>query len=168
MILVRKPNRYLLCTVDPGTRETGYLYVNVIGNRLLLPPVECGVKYNSAFAARLLSTRPALVVCEKFEGGRFFGKSSIETVMFIGELKALCRVEGIKFILLPRRYVRKAVTGKGSGKGMDVRVRRALIDYYGEPGTKKEPGKTFKITSHIWAALGLAHTYVKHGTDKPV
>jgi len=168
MLLPSKTKQQLLCAVDPGTKQTGYVYVKAIGKKLCLPVLKYGVAKNNSLAASVLaSIRPAVVICEKFEGGRFFGKSSIETVLFIGELKALCRIEGIPFVLLPRRYVRFAMTGKASGKGMDTRVRHSLISTYGEPGTSKAPGKTYGITSHVWAALGLAHTYATYGTTKP-
>lgn len=45
-----------------------------------------------------------------------------------------------------------------SAKAKDANVRQALIDRFGKPGTKKEPGPLFGITSHCWAALAVAVT----------
>lgn len=43
-----------------------------------------------------------------------------------------------------------------SARAKDANVRRALIDKYGKPGTKKEQGVTYKLKSHLWAAFALA------------
>lgn len=167
LLKTRQGGRYTLFAVDPGTRESGFVRVDVVGNRLCLPVRGTGNLRNAKLAAALLAARPALVVCEKFEGGQFFGKSSIETVLFIGELRAMCRYEGIPFYLLPRRHVRKALTGKAAGKGMDARVRTALIEEFGDKGTRAAPGKTWGISSHAWSALAIAYTYAKYGLNKP-
>lgn len=40
----------------------------------------------------------------------------------------------------------------------DKFIRMALIDRYGEPGTKKAPGPLFGISGHLWSALAVAVT----------
>jgi hypothetical protein len=35
-------------------------------------------------------------------------------------------------------------------------VRQALIDRLGPQGTKKNPGPTYGMRSHLWAALAVA------------
>jgi hypothetical protein len=45
-----------------------------------------------------------------------------------------------------------------SVKAKDANVRQALIDRFGQPGTKKTPGPLYGITSHCWAALAVAVT----------
>jgi hypothetical protein len=41
-------------------------------------------------------------------------------------------------------------------------VRQALLDKYGAPGTKKAPGLTYGISSHVWAAFALATYYTEN------
>ncbi len=43
-----------------------------------------------------------------------------------------------------------------TAKGKDANIRQALIDRFGEPGTKKNPGRLYGVTSHCWAALAVA------------
>jgi len=43
-----------------------------------------------------------------------------------------------------------------SPRAKDTNIRQALIDKYGPPGTKKEPGITYGLKSHLWAAFALA------------
>jgi len=46
----------------------------------------------------------------------------------------------------------------------DKEIRERLIQIYGKPGTKKQPGGTYGIKSHMWTALAVAHTLrVKSG-----
>jgi hypothetical protein len=43
-----------------------------------------------------------------------------------------------------------------SPRAKDGNVRQALVDKYGKPGTKKNPGKLYGISGHLWAALAVA------------
>ena len=47
-----------------------------------------------------------------------------------------------------------------TAKAKDGNIRQALIDKYGEPGTKKKPGKLYGVASHIWPALAVADFYL--------
>ena len=44
----------------------------------------------------------------------------------------------------------------GTTKARDPNVRQALIDRLGKPGTKKNPGPTYGVSSHAWSALAVA------------
>lgn len=46
-----------------------------------------------------------------------------------------------------------------SARAKDGNIRQALIDRFGQPGTKKQPGALWGISSHLWAALAVAVTY---------
>lgn len=46
-----------------------------------------------------------------------------------------------------------------SSRAKDANIRQSLVDKYGEPGTKKEQGKTYGLKSHLWSAFAVA-TYV--------
>jgi hypothetical protein len=43
-----------------------------------------------------------------------------------------------------------------SQRAKDPNVRQALIDRLGPKGTKKDPGPTYGISSHVWPALAVA------------
>ena len=45
-----------------------------------------------------------------------------------------------------------------SPRAKDANIRQALIDLIGPQGTKKNPGPTYGVKSHAWAALGVAVT----------
>jgi hypothetical protein len=45
-----------------------------------------------------------------------------------------------------------------SSRAKDTNIRQALVDRFGEPGTKKKPGPLYGISKHLWAALAIAVT----------
>ena len=58
--------------------------------------------------------------------------------------------------MIPRKDVKRHLCGNTTTN--DKYVRQALIDRFGEPGTKKNPGRLYGVSGHIWAALAVAIT----------
>lgn len=54
------------------------------------------------------------------------------------------------------------VTICGSTRAKDANIRQAMIDLYGPPGTKKDPGGTYGITADMWSAVALATTSARY------
>jgi len=53
-----------------------------------------------------------------------------------------------------------------STRAKDSNIRQALIDRFGAPGTKKEPGVTHGVVKDIWAALAVAvYWYDTHNQE---
>lgn len=48
----------------------------------------------------------------------------------------------------------------GTMRAKDANVRQSLIDRFGEPGTKKNPGKLYGIKKDEWSALAVAVFHV--------
>lgn len=46
-----------------------------------------------------------------------------------------------------------------SMRAKDSNIRQSLIDRFGKPGTKKNPGKLFGISGDLWSALAVAVTF---------
>jgi hypothetical protein len=53
-----------------------------------------------------------------------------------------------------------------NARANDSNIRAALIDKFGPPGTKKNPGKTYGISQDVWSALAIAVTYAEGGCNK--
>ena len=83
--------------------------------------------------------------------GMAVGKEVFETCLFIGRLQERSPIE-------PRLVYRKDIKLHhcGSMRAKDTNIRQALIDKYGEPGTKKHPGLTYGLRSHLWSAFAIA------------
>jgi len=43
-----------------------------------------------------------------------------------------------------------------SRRAKDANIRRAMLDRFGEQGTKKAPGPTYGISKDVWSALAIA------------
>jgi hypothetical protein len=59
--------------------------------------------------------------------------------------------------MLPRKTIATHLCGHA--RPGDKFIRQALIDRLGAPGTKRQPGPTYGVTGHVWAALAVAVTW---------
>lgn len=87
------------------------------------------------------------------------GKEVFETCLWIGRFTEHCRE--------PRLVYRRDIKMHhcGSARAKDANIRQALIDKYGAPGTKKNPGATYGLKSHLWAAFALA-TFISETSNQ--
>lgn len=91
------------------------------------------------------------------------GKDVFNTCVFIGELKEACS-QGFKAHLFERRYIK--IHFCNSARAKDSNTRQALIDRFGPPGVKKNPGKLYGIKADEWAALACSVYFGDlHGAD---
>lgn len=86
--------------------------------------------------------------------GMAVGKEVFDTCIWIGRF--LQQVDGRASVLY-RKDVKMNLCQ--SMKAKDANIRQALIDRFGQVGTKKAPGKLYGISGHAWAALALAVTW---------
>ena len=99
-------------------------------------------------------SQPVVLAIERFEArGMAISDDSIETVLWTGRFRqAWHSPEEVRMIR--RSEVKLALCGTTRAK--DANVRQAVIDRLGPPGTKKQPGPTYGVTSHAWQALAVA------------
>lgn len=143
--------------IDPGTTESAYVYwtfgkiqaADIIPNKDLLgmlAPSPTGVAFDVAAIE--------MVACY----GMAVGKEVFETCVWIGRFYEHLKPE-------PRLIYRRDVKMHHcqSARAKDANVRQALIDKYGPPGTKKAPGITYGLRSHLWQAFAIA-TFISETT----
>jgi Holliday junction resolvasome RuvABC endonuclease subunit len=82
--------------------------------------------------------------------GMSVGKDVFHTCLLIGRMIQIA--PQAKLILRPT--VKGIICG--SGRAKDGNVTQALKDQVGQRGTKKEPGATYGVKNHAWAALAVA------------
>ena len=142
----------ILLALDPGTRETGW--VRMLDRRI----VGSGVIGNAELVAQLPNDDADRLAIEMVASyGMPVGADVFETVRWIGRFQQAFRdPEAVEFVY--RKDVKMHLCQ--SMKAKDGNIRQALIDKYGQPGTKKEPGGTFGVRSHAWAALAVADTAI--------
>lgn len=143
-------------SLDPGTTQTGYvLYEDgIVG--------ESGVMDNEAMLAKLQDFArwqpnvPMTLAIEMIASyGMAVGREVFETCVWIGRFQQAWHTPD-DVQLVYRRIVKLHLCE--SAKAKDTNIWQALVDRFGEPGTKKAPGKLYGVRSHARAALALAVT----------
>lgn len=146
-----------ILAIDPGTTQSGWAVLE--GAHV----VESGTSPNEHVLERIRVTggyvqaglvQPMTLAIERFEArGMPIGDESVQTLIWTGRfLQAWHKPEAVR--LVKRSAVKLHLCGTARAK--DPNVRQALIDQLGPPGTKKAPGNTYGVSSHAWAALGVA------------
>ena len=144
----------LYISVDPGQNESGYIVIeNTLGKIRIR---EHGVIDNDALFFLFLKyadDKPVVIIEMIGSVWSRIGESTISTIFWVGRLFQAAKSHGFEVVLLNRSSVKKILCPKR--KVNDSVIRAELIKMFGEPGTKKNPGKLYGIKSHVWQALGL-------------
>lgn len=141
-----------ILAIDPGPVRSGV--VSYHAGRVLFAVPDM---LNGAILAQLQAPQPAgqVIAIETMQANyaATVGASVIDTLIWIGRfMQATGNPDAV--LRIPRQAVKQAVCG--NVKANDAGVRQALIDRLGLPGTKRNPGPTYGVTSHAWAALAVA------------
>ena len=142
-----------ILAIDPGTAESGWVILR--GKRV----ADAGVCSN-ADMLRMVSGETGndidILAIEMIASyGMAVGREVFETCVWIGRMQQAWR-SPMSVRLVYRRDVKLHLCG--SARAKDPNIRAALIDLLGPAGTRKQPGPTYGVKSHAWAALGVAVT----------
>lgn len=153
----------MIFAIDPGPKQSGWVLFadqavkdcGVDDNHDLLRWVQHG-QHCDTLAIEMIASY-----------GMAVGKDVFETVRWIGRFQQAWR-EPDAVRLVYRQEVKLHLCCNPRAK--DANVRQSLIDRLGPRGTKKSPGPTHGVSSHAWAALGVAVTALanlgaKHAAD---
>lgn len=144
--------------IDPGTTESAYVVFN--GERVL----DSAILDNAALLDMIkpfagIDGRTAHLAIEMVESfGMPVGREVFETVFWIGRFCQAWASVG-PFARVTRREVKMYLCQNSRAK--DGNIRQALLDKLGPQGTKKEPGPTYGMRSHLWSALAVAVTFAE-------
>jgi len=138
--------------IDPGPEQSAWCLWD--GQRLL----GSGIQPNAEILY-LIDEDPAwkgrLAIEEIASYGMAVGKEVFRTCFESGRFAEAWRRTGNgEAHMVERRFIK--MHHCHSARATDANIRQALIDRFGAPGKKKEPGMLFGVKSHIWAALALA------------
>lgn len=141
-----------IIAIDPGTNQSAMLLWD--GSKIGLHEISDNASILRAL--RCNSTVP--VYCEMIASyGMAVGREVFETCVWIGRFQEAAERTGAPFHLIYRRDVK--MWHCQSARAKDTNVNQALRDKYGAKGTKKSPGVTYPLHSHLWSAFAIA-TYV--------
>ena len=150
---------YTVLAIDPGPEYSAFviwdgkqiLDKGIYANGMLVHYMDCD---NIDFNFKIHS--PSYHVIEKIASlGMPVGATVFETVFWTG---VFARTIGLMYCSrIPRMEVKMHLCN--SSRAKDSNIRQALIDRFGAPGTKKEPGLTYGLKKDLWQAFALAVTF---------
>lgn len=152
----------LILAIDPGPKESGWCVYDPEDES---QPIVSGVEANESLVQRLdVMTAPwAILAIEMIASyGMAVGKDVFETCVWVGRFKQAW-LDPDMSRLVYRKDVKLHLCG--TTKAKDANIRQALIDKLGPPGTKKNPGATYGVKSHAWAALAVAVYAAEKGSS---
>jgi len=147
--------------IDPGTTESAYVQWDSVQRKILLMNIRPNTELLSFMSWRLRPKTDVIAIEMVASYGMPVGKEVFETVLWIGRFYERSEKEPL---LVYRRDVKLHHCGNARAK--DANIRQALIDKYGAPGTKREPGLTYGLKSHLWSAFALATFVSETQTEK--
>ena len=151
-----------ILAIDPGTEQSGYVIWDTDKREI----VHKGIENNRELCTNYIHLSFDVLVIEMVACfGMPIGKSTLETVLWIGRFFERSREVGATLSVYKayRKDIKLFLCQTMRAK--DANVRQALIDRLGEPGTKKNPGKTYGVIAHLWSALAIA-IYAEHNLDE--
>ena len=157
-----------ILAIDPGTLKTGWVIYDTKSHTILDKGIteNYGLKlYIKSNIGESVFDSVAIEMIASY--GMPVGREVFETCLYIGQLMQMMDDAYVPCKLIFRREVKQAICHNGKAK--DPQIRQALIDEFPKTGggkkpqigNKNQPGRLYGITSHIWAALGVAITHAK-------
>ena len=151
-----------IIAIDPGNEESAY----VVMEKNTYKPVEFDKIRNEALLEYIFDDLPdgvdTLVIEKVASYGMAVGATVFETCIWTGRIVQ-------HYLDFTSPYYQKVeyiyrkdekINLCGSMKAKDSNIRQALIDRFGEVGTKKNPGFFYGFKKDIWAAFAVGCTYL--------
>lgn len=151
----------MIWSIDPGTIESAM--VRLIDDGCLNPQDGDFVKdSNEAILATIRKEAcgdDEIVIEMVASYGMSVGAEVFETVVWIGRFMEAALLKGATVTRMPRMAVKMHLCHAANAK--DSNIRQALVDRFGDKGTKAKPGWFYGFKADIWAAYALALTYAE-------
>jgi hypothetical protein len=151
-----------ILAIDPGNEQSAYVIYDADSQIIS----EKGIEPNDRILARLElvpgfvgDDSPYLVIEQVACMGMAVGAEVFETVFWSGRFAQSWAARWLPWNRIKRHQVKMHLCG--SMRAKDGNIRQALIDRFGKPGTKKNPGKTYGLSGDMWQALAVAVTYAE-------
>ncbi len=151
----------MILAIDPGPAQSAYVLLD--GDNIC----EKAKATNEAVLAICRRWRSSYwlrcVIEQVASYGMPVGAEVFETVFWSGRFAEAFGAERVD--RLPRLAVKMHLCHDSRAK--DANIRQALIDRFGAPGTKRQPGLLYGVSGDVWAALALAVTWWdKHAAER--
>lgn len=148
----------MILAIDPGTTQSGWVWL--LDNAGVH---NSGVSPNAVVLEMVKSHNDKIAIEMIASYGMAVGREVFETCVWIGRFKqAAMNPDAVRLVY--RKDVKLHLCG--TSKAKDANIRQALLDMFPatgggktpQIGTKSIPGPLYGVSSHAWAALGVAVT----------
>jgi hypothetical protein len=145
----------MILSIDPGNTESAFVVVDEKLKPIWFDKVDNEDLLEMISADDFCKCLPAVEMVASY--GMAVGKEVFETCLWIGRFIEALERHASSPTLVYRKDEKMALCG--SMKAKDSNIRQALIDRFGEVGTKKNPGWFYGFKGDIWQAYAVAVTY---------
>lgn len=143
----------MIMAIDPGNIESAYCLID----EKTYKPIEFGKIDNTLLLIKLGELNYDKLIIEMIASyGMPVGASVFETCVWIGRFIQRKKCPDFEYIYRKEEKMNLCY----SMKAKDSNIRQALIDRFGEVGTKKAPGFFYGFKKDIWAAFAVGVTYL--------
>ena len=141
-----------IMSIDPGNIESAYCIIDTD----TYTPVKFGKVENEILLYEVEKEKYDKLVIEMIASyGMPVGASVFDTCVWIGRF---IQASPKDYEYIYRKEEKMNLCG--SMKAKDSNIRQALIDRFGEVGTKKNQGFFYGFKKDIWAAFAVGCTYL--------
>ena len=146
-----------ILAIDPGNIESAYC---VIDADTYKPTMFAKVdnEYLKSWIYTHDNLFEILVIEMVASYGMPVGKEVFDTCTWIGRFIQMADYEGRNYKYIYRKDEKMNICN--SMKAKDSNIRQALIDRFGQVGTKKNPGWFYGFKADIWSAYAVGITYL--------
>lgn len=143
----------MILSIDSGNVESAYCLID----KETYKPIEFGKISNEQMLMKIIELKYDNLILEMIASyGMPVGASVFETCVWIGRFIQARRCADFEYIYRKEEKMNLC----HSMKAKDSNIRQALIDRFGEVGTKKNQGWFYGFKNDVWAAYAVGVTWL--------
>lgn len=143
----------IILSIDPGNIESAYCLIDCETYK----PIEFGKISNVQMLMKIIELKYDKIVIEMIASyGMAVGASVFDTCVWIGRFIQARTCCDFEYIYRKEEKMNLCY----SMKAKDSNIRQALIDRFGDVGTKSNQGFFYGFKKDIWSAFAVGCTYL--------
>ncbi len=143
----------IILAIDPGNIESAYCLIDCETYK----PIEFGKISNVQMLMKIIELKYDKIVIEMIASyGMAVGASVFDTCVWIGRFIQARTCCDFEYIYRKEEKMNLCY----SMKAKDSNIRQALIDRFGDVGTKSNQGFFYGFKKDIWSAFAVGCTYL--------
>jgi len=151
----------IIYTIDPGNEQSAFLVYDTDNNKFLQK--EIMQNQLLSYDLKALKKSDDILLIENIQCfGMAVGRTVFDTCIWIGRFieswLSFYNDKDNNYFLINRRDIKLHFCEHPRAK--DTNIRQALIDRFGKPGTKNNPGFLYGIKKDLWSTVAITFYWV--------